>query len=45
MAKSDFLNEIAQWMWAARQQRLPFRNLPDELRPGSIIEVYKAQEA
>ena len=45
MAKSDFLNEIAQWMWAARQQRLPFRNLPDELRPGSIIEAYKAQEA
>ena len=45
MDDSDRLNAMAQWMWQARQQRLPYRNLPDELRPASIAEAYAAQEA
>ena len=45
MDDSDRLNAMAQWMWRARQQRLPYRNLPDELRPASIAEAYAAQEA
>jgi 2-keto-4-pentenoate hydratase len=36
---------MAQWMWDARQRRLPYRNLPDDLRPASIAEAYAAQEA
>ena len=32
-------------MWDARRQRLPYRNLPDELRAASIAEAYAAQEA
>jgi 2-keto-4-pentenoate hydratase len=36
---------MAQWMWAARARRLPYRNLPDDLRPASIAEAYAAQEA
>jgi len=36
---------MAQWMWEARQQRLPYRNLPADLRPASIAEAYAAQEA
>ena len=36
---------MAQWMWDARQRRLPYRNLPDALRPASIAEAYAAQEA
>ena len=36
---------MAQWMWEARQRRLPYCNLPDELRPASIAEAYAAQEA
>jgi 2-keto-4-pentenoate hydratase len=36
---------MARWMWEARQRRLPYRNLPDELRPASIAEAYAAQEA
>jgi 2-oxo-3-hexenedioate decarboxylase/2-keto-4-pentenoate hydratase len=32
-------------MWDARTRRLPYRNLPDELRPASIAEAYAAQEA
>ena len=32
-------------MWDARQRRLLYRNLPDELCPGSIAEAYAAQEA
>jgi len=36
---------MAQWMWDARQRRLPYRNLPDVLRPASIAEAYAAQEA
>jgi len=35
---------MAQWLWDARQQRLPYRNLPDALRPASIEEAYAAQE-
>ena len=38
------LDAMAQWMWEARAQRLPYRNLPDELRPASIAEAYAAQE-
>jgi 2-keto-4-pentenoate hydratase len=39
------LNAMAQWMWDARQRRLPYRNLPDELQPASIAEAYAVQEA
>src|SRR5271154_7058440 len=45
MDNSDRVNAMARWMWDARQQRLPYRNLPDELRPTSIAEAYAAQEA
>src|SRR5579863_3433242 len=38
------LNAMAQWMWEARRRRLPYRNLPDALRPASIAEAYAAQE-
>ena len=38
------LDAMARWMWDARQRRQPYRNLPDELRPGSIDEAYAAQE-
>ena len=36
---------MAEWMWQERQRRLPYRNLPDELRPASIADAYAAQEA
>jgi 2-keto-4-pentenoate hydratase len=39
------LKAMAQWMWDARQRRLPYRNLPDDLRPASIAQAYAAQEA
>jgi 2-keto-4-pentenoate hydratase len=39
------LQAMAQWMWDARQRRLPYRNLPEELRPASIAQAYAAQEA
>jgi 2-oxo-3-hexenedioate decarboxylase/2-keto-4-pentenoate hydratase len=45
MTKSDHLSAMAQRMWDARQRRLPYANLPDELRPASIAEAYAAQEA
>ena len=32
-------------MWDARQRRAPYENLPDELRPGSLVEAYAGQEA
>jgi 2-keto-4-pentenoate hydratase len=32
-------------MWDARARRLPYRNLPQDLRPASIAEAYAAQEA
>ena len=38
-------NAMARWMWDARARRLPYRNLPGELRPASIAEAYAAQEA
>jgi 2-keto-4-pentenoate hydratase len=41
---NDRLNAMAQWMWDARRRRLPYRNLPDDLRPASIAEAYAAQE-
>ncbi len=44
MRNSDRVNAAAQWMWDARQQRKPFRNLPDDLRPGTITQAYKAQD-
>ena len=36
--------QMAQWMWGARQRRLPYANLPDNLTPASIAEAYAAQE-
>jgi 2-keto-4-pentenoate hydratase len=45
MANSDRLNAMAQWMWDARARRLPYRNLPDDLKPASLAEAYAAQEA
>jgi 2-keto-4-pentenoate hydratase len=39
------LQAMAEWQWQARQRRLPYRNLPDELRPASIAQAYAAQEA
>jgi 2-keto-4-pentenoate hydratase len=44
MTDSTRLQAMAQWMWQARQRRLPYRNLPDDLRPASITEAYAAQE-
>ncbi len=38
------LETMARWMWDARSQRLPYRNLPADLRPASIAEAYAAQE-
>jgi 2-keto-4-pentenoate hydratase len=45
MDGSDRVKAMARWMWDARLRRLPFGNLPHELRPGSIAEAYAAQEA
>lgn len=45
MCKSDRLNAMARWMWNARREREPFRNLPDDLRPGTMAEAYEAQDA
>src|ERR1700691_3617200 len=45
MEKGDRKNAMAQWLWDARCRHLPYRNLPDELRPASIAEAYAAQEA
>jgi 2-keto-4-pentenoate hydratase len=36
---------MAQWLWDARRQRLPYRNLPDDLRPTSTAQAYAGQEA
>ena len=44
MTDSARLQAMAQWMWQARQRRLPYRNLPDDLRPASVAEAYAAQE-
>src|SRR6202166_1090717 len=45
MDASDRINAMAQWMWDARARRLPYRNLPDDLKPASLAEAYAAQEA
>jgi len=45
MGERARLQAMAQWMWQARARRLPYRNLPDDLRPASIAEAYAAQEA
>ena len=45
MDASDRITAMAQWMWDARVRRLPYRNLPDELKPASLAEAYAAQEA
>src|ERR1700745_3380115 len=45
MAEAARRQAMAQWMWEARARRLPYRNLPDDLRPASIAEAYAAQEA
>ena len=45
MENSDRVAAMAQWMWDARARRLPYRNLPDELKPASLREAYAAQEA
>jgi len=45
MDKSDRPHAMAQWMWDARQRRAAYQNLPDELRPTSLVEAYAGQEA
>ena len=45
MDSRDRTNAMAQWMWDARARRLPYRNLPDDLKPASLAEAYAAQEA
>ena len=45
MSDSTRLQAMAHWMWEARQRRLPYRNLPDDLRPASIAQAYAGQEA
>jgi 2-keto-4-pentenoate hydratase len=45
MEPSSRINTMAQWMWDARARRLPYRNLPDDLKPASLAEAYAAQEA
>jgi 2-keto-4-pentenoate hydratase len=44
MTESARLQAMAQRMWDARARRLPYRNLPDDLRPALIAEAYAAQE-
>jgi len=38
------LDAMARYMWDARRARQTYRNLPDDLKPGSIAEAYRAQE-
>jgi 2-keto-4-pentenoate hydratase len=45
MDNRNRINAMAQWMWDARARRLPYRNLPDDLKPASLREAYAAQEA
>jgi 2-oxo-3-hexenedioate decarboxylase/2-keto-4-pentenoate hydratase len=45
MDDSGRIKTMAQWMWDARARRLPYRNLPAELKPASLREAYAAQEA
>jgi 2-keto-4-pentenoate hydratase len=41
----DRFEAMARWMWEGRVHRQPYRNLPDDLRPASMVEAYAAQEA
>jgi 2-keto-4-pentenoate hydratase len=41
---TDRLQQMAQWMWDARQRRSAYNNLPANLTPASISEAYAAQE-
>src|SRR3954453_3856666 len=41
---ADRLGAMAQHMWDARRARTKYANLPDDLKPGSIAEAYRAQE-
>jgi 2-keto-4-pentenoate hydratase len=41
---TDRLQQMAQWMWDARQRCLPYGNLPGDLTPASIADAYAAQE-
>lgn len=41
---TDRAERMAQWMWEARQRRLPYANLPETLTPASIAEAYAAQD-
>jgi 2-keto-4-pentenoate hydratase len=41
---TDRTQQMAQWMWDARQRRLPYDNLPENLTPASIAEAYAAQD-
>jgi hypothetical protein len=45
MNNGNRIDAMAQWMWDARARRLPYRNLPDDLKPASLSEAYAAQEA
>ena len=45
MDNNTRIDAMAQWLWDARRRRLPYRNLPGDLRPASIAEAYAAQEA
>jgi 2-keto-4-pentenoate hydratase len=45
MNNGNRIDAMAQWMWDARARRLPYRNLPDDLKPASLREAYAAQEA
>src|SRR5690242_18526657 len=41
----DRLDAMARHMWDARRARAKFANLPEALKPASIAEAYRAQEA
>jgi hypothetical protein len=45
MNNGNRIDAMAQWMWDARARRLPYRNLPDNLKPATLREAYAAQEA
>jgi len=38
------LDAMARHMWDARRARAKYANLPDDLKPGSIAEAYRAQD-
>src|SRR5689334_8789789 len=43
-ARQAKVQAMAQWLWQARQRRLPYANLPEYLRPTSIAQAYVARE-